>query len=369
MPEYRFLAVDLLTHALLAELPLSAVKWGQRLNRAGALTAKLQLPAGTDGATIAAIYVDATDPLRRAVYVERDGVLTWGGPWVQRDYDPNTGELTLSGLEWWSLFSRRLITDTKTYVAGVDDQFSIVRDFFTYTQAKPGGDLGITLGAETSGVTRDRTYWYYELKSIQDAVQEMAADINGFDFAIEVGYDSGGNITRTLRLYYPRRGRIAGATGHVWEWGRNIIGFGWPEDGSIAANMIFGIGAGEATAMIRTSSSRPEQFSAGYPLLEATLVDKSLSVATTLADRVNLMLNDRQVPVVLPPVKVLGDLDPQVGAFITGDEGRIRFEPGDDPRFPEGIDTYRRIVGFDVEVSDTGGGETVTLTTDQAVAA
>lgn len=327
----------------------------------------LKLPVAASSPQFVNTLVDACDPMRRALYVERDGVLVWGGPVVARRYDQATQTFQLKGAEWWGLFHLRRIGRTFTWTGTTDDQLKMAQDLINYSQAKPGGDLGIVVGTETSGRKRDGTIYYYETKVIAEVIEGWTDNIDGYDFAIEVAYDSTGAIMRTFRLYYPRRGRIAGATGHVWELGRNIEGFTWDEDGAKACNMMFGIGGGEGDAMIRATTSNPSSWSQGYPLLEDAFTEKSIVIQQTLSERTNQNMRDRLVPVALPTISVRGDLDPQVGSYITGDEARIIVPPNVDPRFPLGLDTYRRIVGYDVAVPDSPSAESVQLILDKAV--
>lgn len=365
MPVYRYIAVDLLTHAPLAELPLSGVQWAKTLNAAGTLRASMALPVMPANAALCSVLVDATDPLRRAIYVERDGVLQWGGPIWHRDYDQAASTLTLECADWWSLFPWRLITDDKVYSASTDDQLFIARDLIAYAQAKPGGNLGITVGSEVSGRQRDATYHFYEYKPIAEAIQQMSQLADGFDFSVDVAYDPTGLILRTLHLYYPRQGRIAADTGHVWETGRNIVGFRWTEDGTSTVNVSYALGAGQAESMLRSAGARPDMWAAGYPMLEAAVSYKDVLVQQTLDEHADADVDAHAQPVSLPPIVVRGDIDPVIGAYITGDDARIRIEANIDPRFPDGLDTYRRLISFNVAVPDEGGGEAVTLVFDR----
>src|SRR5207237_449511 len=154
---------------------------------------------------------------------------------------------------WWSLFPWRRITADKTYSAATHDQLFIARDLVTYAQSKPGGALGITVGSEVSGRKRDAAYHFYEHKPVAEAVEQMSRLDDGFDFAIDVAYDSSGAFTRTFRLWYPRKGRTAGSTGHVWELGRNMVSLKWPEDGTKTVNASYALGAGQAESMLRSS--------------------------------------------------------------------------------------------------------------------
>ena len=75
MADYRYLFVDLLTDTVQAELPLTGVNFTQSLNSSGALQGTLLL----SGLPSASNATNATVPAYNALYVERDGVLVWGG--------------------------------------------------------------------------------------------------------------------------------------------------------------------------------------------------------------------------------------------------------------------------------------------------
>lgn len=360
MAGYRFLAVDLLSHKLLAELPLTGVSWGQTLNAAGETQATLPLPA--DNPKLASIFVDATIPLRRALYIERDGVLMWGGPIWKRDMKTRTA-MTLNAMEWLSLFNRRIIRATAIYIG--QDQLVIAHDLIKQAQNTTGGALGVTVQYPVieSGVPRDRTYNTWEAKKVGEALSQLSAVEDGFDFAIDIAFQSDGSISRAFTTSYPYRGRLGTETGHVFEVGRNIVDIGWPEDGTNVANSWEALGAGDGADMLRVTSTNSALFDQGYPLLEDSVSLRDIDVEATLTEHADAYVAARGVPIVLPPVTVRGDIDPIVGSYICGDEARIRVQ--DDPRFPDGVDEMRRITSFKVKVPDSGSAaEEVTMSLD-----
>ena len=77
MATYTYLAADLRTNAILAELPLQVDgDIGGKLNGYGRLAGKLNLKAkGLAGLDLPSILKGG----RTSVYVDRDGVLVWGG--------------------------------------------------------------------------------------------------------------------------------------------------------------------------------------------------------------------------------------------------------------------------------------------------
>lgn len=359
---YSYLFADLRTNAILAELPVKGVSFSHVLNGAGPWQANL--PLG-DSRINDLDPIGSTQPARSAFYVERDGVLIYGGVVWSRKFNSKNKQLELGGSQLWSYFKGRRISDTKSYVA--QDQLTIARDLINYAQAKPGGNIGVVVGSETSGILRDRTYAGYELKNLAEAVEQLSQVEGGFDFAIDVTY-SAGVITKTFKLSYPRRGSIVGATGHFFELPGNISEYSWPEDGAGMANTVYGVGGGEGDAMLRSTAARPDLIDVGYPLLESTLPLKDVTVRATLDAHTRAQVTALAGPVTVPTMTVRAHLDPVLGSYTIGDDVRIRIL---DERFPltaagtYSLDTYKRIVGITVKPGDAGN-ESVGLTLGDA---
>lgn len=361
MPTYRCIATDLRTGARIAELPLTGLKFGSRLNSCGDLSATVPLPGLTTTAnsTLAATFNDAVDEGRRQLIVERDGVVVWAGiVWMAPYYDsPPRREIRAA--ETWSYFRRRVIAYSQTFTS--TDQVSIAQQLITNAIADQGGDIGVTVEASTSGVARDRTYNSYELKPVGEAVEQLALVDDGFDFAIDPAYNpSTGALVKTFRTSYPRRGRSFSQTGHVFEVGRNVIDWCYPTDGASMANRVWAVGRGDGSSSMLSSKSDPYQIQSlasggpGYPLLESTMSRTDVSIQSTLDALALAKLKATSTPITLPEITVRANSDPVFGSYITGDSCRFIVPPNTSPRFPSGLDTFFRIVGWDVTVTDDG---------------
>lgn len=381
---YAYRSVATVGSTPLAYLPLRAVTWGQVLNGVGTFRARLKLPplggfrsitdasyagdtfsddpASSDdydhGAAMAGAYVDATDPLRRCIYIERDGVVMEGYVIVERSYDHDSHELILTGASLWALLRRRRIRWDATFTQV--DQLAIVRSLITKAQLSTGGDLDIDVGTETSGRLRDRTYDGFEDKPLGEAVQQLAAVIDGFDFEIDV-QRLGSDYARTLRLYYPRKGRVASQSGHVWTLGANMTALDWPEDGQRTANSIVALGAGEGASMLRSVQTDTAVLAQGYPLLEDSVSLKDVSVQGTLDAHARAELADNRVVAVLPKATVLADVAPTIDGVEVGDDAALVVRPNTDPRWPSGLSAVARIVERRVSPPDDGAPATVEL--------
>jgi hypothetical protein len=172
--------------------------------------------------------------------------------------------------------------------------------------------------------------------------------------------------TKTLTLSYPRRGRIAPATGLVWEYpAGNVSDYIWPEDGTLMATTVYEVGAGQGASMLLTSASTPSLIDAGYPVLEAVQQHKDVSAPATLAGYARADAAAFASPVALPVFTVRGDRDPILGSYTVGDDARFRLTDSWNPAPATGgagFDGYLRITQIDVAPQDTQG-EIVTLTT------
>ena len=359
MAYYRVIATDLRTSTQIAELPLAGLSFGSVLNGAGELSATLPLPEGD--AEQAATLVDAVDPVRRQLIVERDGVPVWCGIVWAAPYDDGSRSVDVRAAETWSYYRRRVIGTRRAYKQ--TDQLAIARQLLNDAHAVTGGDIGVTVGTETSGVLRDRLYETWEFKNLGEAVEELADVVGGFDFSIDVTWDTTGALTKLFRLHYPRRGRRQAQTGHVFEVGRNVIEWDWPVDGTRYANRVHNVGAGQDASTKRSTRTASGQLVAGsaggpgYPLIEEVISNTDVTVTATLTAQANQALAVFARPVVVPSVTVRPEISPAFGEWTVGDACRFRCPPGLSPRFPDGLDDFRRIVGYEMRVNDDGSEE------------
>lgn len=349
---YTYWLYDLLTNTPITELRMSAVTFSTVLNDIGAFQGTIDL---ADPNVQRASPITATQPARTALYVDRDGVIVWGGIIWTRLYQSTDRTLQIGGNDFLSLWQHRFLTTTKQYTN--QDPISIASDLASFTKLAAGGDVGITVNVMGgSGVLVSQTWNSWDLKGIEDAIRDLSQSNFGFDYAIDCSW-SGGVPTKTLNLTYPRRGRPFSISGLVWEYPGNIANYQYPEDATQMATTVYDVGAGSGATMLLSPMSTPSQIDIGYPLLETTLQYKDVTSATVLAGRATADAVAYSAPVTLPTLQVRSDRDPVLGAYETGDDCRVRLT---DSRFPQpstggaGLDTYFRITQIDVTPQDTG---------------
>lgn len=108
---YRYFTADLLTNALVAEIPFQDVSYERAIKGAGKFSGKV--PVLDSGAAFN-LY-ESTMPGRTALYVVRDDVCVWGGIIWDRSYTAKSREISVSGSEFTSYFYHRNIWKTYTH--------------------------------------------------------------------------------------------------------------------------------------------------------------------------------------------------------------------------------------------------------------
>ena len=358
---YRYLLADLVTNEIIAELPLTGVSFTQQLNQAGTFQGHLLL----SGVNADALNVDtATIPARNAIYVDRDNVIVWGGVIWGREYNSLSQTLTITAREFISYFERRRINTTTVYSS--TDQLTIAQNLVQIAQTQPYGDIGITYntdGQTTSGVLINRVYYNYELKSVFQAIQDLSRQTDGFDFSVDVYYSSG-SIIKAFNTYYPRTGGTYSTSDPyaiVFNMPGNIVEYVYPEDGSIAANKIYSLGAGSNEGKLISIATDSTKLTDGWALLEDQANYSDITDQTVLDELANGRVTAFSYPPTTVKVIVPAYEAPVYGTYQVGDDARLIIT---DSRFPNTLDEIYRIVGLSVQPGEDGPERvTVTLTT------
>jgi hypothetical protein len=357
MTTYRYLFADLLTNQILAELPLTGVTFTQSLNTGGTFQGNILL-SGIDAES--QNVANATIPAKCAIYVDRGGVLVWGGVIWARQYDSGDQRLKITAQEFETYFTRRRITSTQVF-SNVD-QFLIAQTLVNNAQAVPNGNIGVIVPTNVSGINVSRTFYSYELKTVYSALLDLSRSNSGFDFNIQVAYDGGGNPTKTLVLSYPKSGTRYSTTSltvPVFEFpAGNVMEYSYPEDGSVAANTIYVIGAGSNEAKLIATATDTAKIAQGWPVLEDSQNYSDFTDTTLLANLASAQVSAVSFPpttlkIVSPPY-----VNPTLGSYVIGDDVRVRIR---DDRFPTGLDATYRLVALSVTAGETSA-EQVTLT-------
>lgn len=364
---------DLMTSALLAELPFTGVNWSQQLNDAGSWSGSLDL---ADPKIQNLNPLTGTNPARTLMIVDIDGVIVWGGILWTRRFDSASRILSLSASEAWSYFSKRLqsidytapptATPGSTYwSANPAPSEDIAAALVADALAEAGSAFSsmtvqvVETQTNTNGLTG--SFPITQRRDMQSMVSLLMQGgyLTGFDLGIDWQWSGqpGSTPTPTITFSYPRRGRIAGSTGLIID-AATAASYQWSEDGGSTANSVRAKASG--AGVLETTAADPGPISAGYPLLEKLKSYISATRPEMLNAAANGYLSQIEWPITAPAfVLPMFGTTLAIGDFLLGDDSRVIVPP--DERFPLGLDTYMRITGVRANPADAGESQ-MTLT-------
>ena len=373
---------------ILSELPFTGVSFTQQLNSVGTFqghvllsginSTRLNAYEGTiPGKTI--LWVLYTDPESSPAV----SIPVWSGVIWAREYDSSSQSLSISAQEMMSLYNRRRINDTLDYSTTNYDPAYIAQNLMSYAEGLNHGNTGLTQNIATTGYLTKKLYNDYELKSVYQAIKDLAQ--NYFDFTIKpyIDFDTGKLInqftigTTTTPGVAPAPyggflGRVYSSTDPyalMFQFPGNLISYSFPEDASSAANQLFGLGYGANNSKIIAISQDPTKIgfspTADWPLLEDTANFTDIGQLQLLKDLTNgqqkaISYPPTTIQIVIPPY-----IDPLFPTYSIGDEVRLDIK---DDYFPSGIsfgadNDPLRIVAITVEPGENGPSRVIlTLT-------
>ena len=109
--EYRYFVADLLSNAIIAELPFQGVSYERAIKSAGSFSGTVPVI----DKTVAYSLYENTLPGKTALYVVRNNECVWGGIIWSRSYSSENRELSISGSEFTSYFYHRNIWKTYSH--------------------------------------------------------------------------------------------------------------------------------------------------------------------------------------------------------------------------------------------------------------
>lgn len=115
VPSYRYYIADLITGAIVMEVPFGQVSWERKITTSGSFTGSI---AADESQNHFNLY-NTTVPGKYALYVLRDTICVWGGIIWGRDYNISDKKLTVNALEFTSYFFHRVLWKSMTITDGI----------------------------------------------------------------------------------------------------------------------------------------------------------------------------------------------------------------------------------------------------------
>ena len=365
MATYRYLFADVLTGAVIAELPVSCDRFDRTINGVGSLSCTLALAdlTGLD-------WVGANRPRRTAIYVERDnGVLVWGGMMVTSRPLNNGASATMVAETFEGYLNRRQVAANLSFKNA--DLFDVVRALIATLSTQPNGDVRITVDPNIkSGQMYTGTWSTREPRKLLEEISTLAALTPGFEFTIDVDRDPSGMFTHALTLAAPSMSAQFDPILCEYPSG-SVSSYEFPQDGTKTVNSLTGIGQGEGSAMLMSKQVDNADLAAGYPLFEDEFVAKEENNLGRLAERTAEALRAGIGDSTVPTVTLFGDATPAFGEYPLGIRARLRvsspYHPADRVTGAPGLDIERRVTGWSVQPAEAGRAEMVTLSLGRLV--
>lgn len=350
MAEWRLIAQDLESGALLGVPPMISWKSSDDLNDAGSFDATIPM-YGLDEAVRNRLLIDATHPPTVTLLAERNGVpLFTGVPWRSK-WNAESNTIDVAGRNLLSIWDH--VPQRVTYAPVNVCQLTIFRELVTAT---PTPDINLITHGESCPVLRTRDYQGVAGKLRGESLRELSAVLNGFDFDFRSEY-AAGQIERHLRLYYPRRGAVGSDLRFRDPGNAELLGV--EDDGTQTAAWVQGTG-GEADTPIEVIVPPGAGRGLGYYFNRRDVTE--LSTLTEIAEG---ELRDRTAPDRYVLDLRIDPADPMQpwGSWDLGDDCAVVID--NTPRFPAGVDgtpglvVGRRIVSHVWEMN--ADGETLSL--------
>lgn len=367
--EFRYVTTNLYQsgstpNSIIAELPLTGVNYTSQLNSVGTFQGHLLL-SGANASTYNAyngtipgktiLWVLYTDP------VENVSIPVWSGVIWAREYDGSTQTLSISAQEMMSLYNRRRISTTKDYSAGADPT-TIAKQLMQYAEALTHGKTGLDYFVSSTPYSTKKLYEGYELKSVYQAIKDLAA--NYFDFAIKPAI-ADGKLVNVFYAKHPLGSEYSATDPYaiVFQYPGNLVNYKYPEDAASAANRLYGLGYGaNEQKVIAIASDQNKIGSTGdWPLLEDSANYIDIGDVDLLKDVTLGQLNAISYPPTTMEVVIPTYVDPIYPTYSIGQQVRVDIK--DDYFQPYLNGEILRIVAISVSPGENGPSQvTLTLT-------
>ncbi|MDT0412244.1 MULTISPECIES: hypothetical protein [Streptomyces] len=356
-PVYRAVFCDLRTDQVIDVLPLTDTKFDDYIGKAGSLSATVPLP----DAALAARARTALVPGRTAVWLERDGDIWWGGVlWTRTPSSDERGrvQVEFQAGTFDSYLDHRILAHD--FTATATDQFDLARMLVAHAQEQPGGDIGIQLGSEVSGIARDASFAVSGLTRIRELLDQIAQFDSGFEWRVRCYRDAEGRRAKRLQLGHPV---ISGsAEDLVLDHPGQVLTYSLPADSTVQADVWVARGdspnadQAEESQPLTVSVESPEDLAAGWPRLESTSDHSGVTDPAVLRSLAQAQLARQRMPEVIPEITVR--LDGRISPALLGANVRLRLR---DLWHQEPEEERFRVVGIAIEPPQRAKAETATL--------
>jgi hypothetical protein len=273
----------------------------------------------------------------------------WGGILWGADADLAAGTLALSASGYHSHYAG--VHFNNGYSATGVDAGAMLRAWFALANGGPSPLNTDASGVPDMGQPRQRSWTKYELKSMGDAITELAEENNGFNFRYMPAYGPG-NATVTHRIITSAQGGTD--LGIVLTHRVNCDVSKVTYDTSSLATNVYALGADNGNGERLLGTAGNADLLARVPSRDVVLNFADVKETQTLLAKAGAAANIGRVPIASPTVTLYpGQYDPTV--FTNGDYVEVQCDYGYVALLDDFAITERRVS------VNANGAETTTL--------
>jgi hypothetical protein len=325
MSEYRFVFGALRSETIVQEIDLQGTYMDLALNTGGRFDGTFQLDqTGKDNQTL----MDATEPGRTFVAVERNGLPIWVGFVWSRTYQSQSKTCQLFAQSFEKYPEYQLV---QSAFVDTDEQLVLFRDLWTSMQSVPGRDVNVIVPSGTLPTLQIKAVDVVpgDFKFYGEVMSSLADASDGFDWYVGVN-KVGNQYTKTLRFGYPTLGTLD-PSALVFDYPGAILNYYATESMSIAGTNVFTVGSGEGSSMIFHESTQTTMIAQGFPRWDYVVSRKDIG-SQSLIDGIGTQEGVRRKPPMLTlKLSFKGEESPEFGSFGLGDACTTQIQ---DARFP-----------------------------------
>ena len=354
MPDYRYFTTDIMTGAVLRELPQYGVYMSKQLSGAGQYTGFFRLDSGV---WVDSELLDATVPGECSIMVQRDGINIWGGPIWSRTYSTDGKTIQLSASTFESIFDHIIMGYDCIYQGANQNTiiFNWMNLFLTQTVGGVSNDFHLVTTVQTPVAaipTRTILIPAYEYHMATDFLQQIIGIDGGLDFSIDFA-PLGDVPTRTIRFMYVNEAPMSDLS---LEFPGSIDKYWMNEAGARSARRVVALGAGSGNQLMAGFAAGAV---AGKPLWGRVESYPNVGVQADLNMKALSLYQKSVPPVYEPTVELRGD---DHGFASWNDLGKQMTMFIQDARFPNGQQFTFNLTGWALTPEGKDGVETVQMT-------
>lgn len=365
--EFQYLFTDLLSGAIIAELPMTDVQLSWQVRKPGQLSGTIPVPLPQRGRD----FFASTQPGKVGIYVIREGVPIWGGIIWKRSFGSDSRQIKIEADTWDSLMYHRILDQEWLFIRDIAnpdvskrtegvEQIEIFRQMWKYMAGERNSNLRVALGQQTSPVRRGALFKKWDFKTYGEHLEAFASLSNGFEWVSSVGVDPYGALERRIDFAHPRFGRPWLDSRLVWEYPGPLVSYDISTDSDKAATVAFilGKGDGDLRTFVRKENTAP--LNQGYIRMDEQYQHNTVYDSDILSSHANKYLRAYRPPVTGMSIRTHPRLVGGGGDYFLGDIVRLVID--DDffrlAELPD-EDMFVRITGISLSPGGSDGLESI----------